>query len=119
MPREFMITKILMVLGALVYGLAFLIVPDEAPDSPEPVQVQEIPQSHATLSPTWQEQLSSPEIKSYWQERRLLLAGLSEAYRDEPDSTRRETLRRELVRLIEESEQVITELRHREQGGIP
>ena len=120
MRREFIITRILLVLGALAYGLAFFLVePDPAPGSREPAQVQESPRPHDSSTLSWEEQLSSPEIQSFWQERRLILDHLSHAYLDEPDSSRRQALRQELERLIQESADEITALRHQQLGGMP
>jgi len=119
MRRDFLITRIFLVLVAVVLGLALLLQLLPTPKKPVPTRDQERPPSQASIAPSWEEQLSSPEIKSFWQERRLQLDSLSQAYLDEPDSSRREALRRELERLIEESELEITALRHQKQGGIP
>jgi hypothetical protein len=110
MRRDFMMTRILLVLGAVVLGLIWLLRSDPSP------QIQESPPTQATLTPTWEEQLSTPEILSLWSDRRLHLDRLSRAYLDEPDSSTREALRRELERLIDESEKEINALRQ-QQGG--
>lgn len=111
MRRDFMLTRMLLVLMAVVLGLALLMQLLPAPDRPVSPKDQESPPQQASLTPSWEEQLSAPDIQSLWNDRRLHLDRLSRAYLDEPDSTRREALRRELERLIDESEREINTLR--------
>jgi len=113
MPREFVLTRSLFVLGAVALAVAAFLGSGGSDPSPEPVGGVTVTIPERPDGPTWEEELLAPEIQALWMERRLLLESLSRRYRDEHRGPERDSLRREMERLISLSERDVNDLRVR------
>jgi hypothetical protein len=98
----------LAVLGLLSWGLVDRL--DRGADTSAGLPALEPPPYDPYL-PSWEDELSSPEIQAVWQERRLRLAELSRRFRAESDSARAAALRREMEQVIARTERDILALR--------
>lgn len=111
MQKEFIVTRMLLILGALALLLTIVLQEDRPAREPGATAAGLSPARPD--SPSWEEELLAPDIQSLWLERRLLLDDLSRRYREETDDVRREALRREMERVIEVSERDVQDLRLR------
>lgn len=108
MRRDFVVTRV--VLGVAVLSLALAMVLGADRSEPSATLAS---QAGRPDGPSWSDELRAPEIRSLWLERRRLLDDLSRRYREATDDARRESLRREMERLIEISERDVYDLRLR------
>ncbi|MDY0109915.1 MAG: hypothetical protein RBT60_08275 [Candidatus Krumholzibacteria bacterium] len=113
MRQDFAVTRAVLlvsVLGLLVWAAT---VQRHEPPSPQPAPTPlgGEPSAPPASPPSWEDDLSSPEIQAVWQERRLLLADLSRRFRAETDSARAAALRREMERVIARTERDVLALR--------
>lgn len=109
--QNFVVTRsvlILAALGLLAWGVACHL--QDRPDGAARLPVLQPPFDDPDL-PSWEDELSSPEIQAVWQERRLQLAELSRRFRAETDSARAAALRSEMEVVIARTEREITRLR--------
>ena len=113
MQREFIVTRTLLVLGALALGLTIVLQGNQPIRQPGPGASLDTSSPQRPDAPSWEEELLQPDIQALWLERRLLLESLSQRYCGETDDARREALRREMEHIIEISERDVNELRLR------
>lgn len=111
MLKEFVVTRSLLVLGALALLLSMALRGDQQRPAPDPYV--DFPPPSPELSPgaNWEEELLAEDIQALWLERRQQLDTLSRHYRSEADGPSREVLRREMERIIEVSEREVYDLR--------
>jgi hypothetical protein len=114
MLRDFVVTRYLLVLGAVALLLLVAIRsedPEQTRGADLVVDAARSDQSDRPEGPTWEEELLAPDIQALWLERRLLLDDLSNRYLAEIDQARRESLRHEMEHIIERSEREVYDLR--------
>jgi len=109
MQRDFIVTRVLLVLGVLALVLSIVLRDDRPAVAPGAATAE--PSPARPDSPSWEEELLAPDIQSLRLERRLLLDDLSRRYREETADTHRAALRRRMERVIEVSERDVIELR--------
>jgi len=111
--QDFVVTRAVLLVAVLGLLAWAAMVQRHEPPSPQPAcaPLGGEPSAPPPGSPSWEDDLSSPEIQAVWQERRLLLADLSRRFRAETDSARAAALRREMERVIARTERDVLALR--------
>ena len=117
MRRDFFATRVLLGIAAVmlvIWGLTSFsdgYWMDKHETTPVKQQLSISPAIDEADEPGWEEELLAPDIQAFWLERRQLLAGLSERYRTETDSSRSRVIRRDMERLIRSSERDVYAMR--------